>query len=131
MFDASWITETAIFCTSTWGRSSLISLARHNFMNWLMAGLDRLIQNYQEQAQGLPTVLTQFCKCKCPPDEQRYAGATNLLHRAVLESECIYCFYLWTSLTLFAWAPKFWLMEIKKYPHLIHFNFFSVRLFRS
>ena len=50
-------------------------------------GLDRLIHNYQEHAQGLPTHLTLFCKCKTPPDEQRYSGATNLLHRAVLESE--------------------------------------------
>ncbi|XP_045201645.2 tyrosine-protein kinase HTK16-like [Mercenaria mercenaria] len=49
-------------------------------------GLDRLIQNYQEQAQGLPTHLTLFCKCKPPPDEQRYSGVTNLLHRAVLEN---------------------------------------------
>ncbi|XP_052247537.1 tyrosine-protein kinase HTK16-like [Dreissena polymorpha] len=49
-------------------------------------GLDRLIKNYQEKAQGLPTNLTLFCKCKAPPDEQRQKGATNLLHRAVLEN---------------------------------------------
>lgn len=49
-------------------------------------GLDRLIDNYQSQAQGLPTHLTQFCKCKPPPDDQRYSGVTNLLHRAVLEN---------------------------------------------
>ncbi|KAL4220114.1 hypothetical protein ACF0H5_020525 [Mactra antiquata] len=50
-------------------------------------GLDRLIQNYQKLAQGLPTILTQFCKCKPPPDEQRYAGVTNILHKAVLEDK--------------------------------------------
>ncbi|XP_052783890.1 tyrosine-protein kinase HTK16-like isoform X2 [Mya arenaria] len=49
-------------------------------------GLDRLIQNYHEHAQGLPTHLTVFSKCKTPPDDQRHSGATNLLHRAVLEN---------------------------------------------
>ena len=50
-------------------------------------GLDRLIQNYLDNAQGLPAQLTQFCKCRTPPEDQRLYGITNLLHRAVLESK--------------------------------------------
>lgn len=49
-------------------------------------GLDRLIQNYLENAQGLPAQLTQFCKCRTPPEEHRLHGITNILHRAVLEN---------------------------------------------
>ena len=52
-----------------------------------ISGLDRLIQNYLENAQGLPAQLTQFCKCRTPPEEYRLVGVTNLLHRAVLESK--------------------------------------------
>lgn len=48
-------------------------------------GLDSLIEYYMEQADGLPTRLTQFCEGSPPPASCRKHGVTTPLHLACAE----------------------------------------------
>ena len=48
-------------------------------------GLDSLIEYYMEQADGLPTQLTQFCEGNPPPASCRKHGVTTPLHLACAE----------------------------------------------
>ncbi|ESO96186.1 hypothetical protein LOTGIDRAFT_71440, partial [Lottia gigantea] len=48
-------------------------------------GLDCFVEYHSQNAHGLPTRLTSFCKGSSPPLKARRSGFTNLLHRSVLE----------------------------------------------
>lgn len=48
-------------------------------------GLDSLIEYYMQQADGLPTRLTQFCEGNPPPASCRKHGVTTPLHLACAE----------------------------------------------
>ncbi|XP_041357078.1 tyrosine-protein kinase HTK16-like [Gigantopelta aegis] len=50
----------------------------------VIQGLDQLIVYYNNDAHGLPTKLTNFCKGCAPPTHSRKYGVTNLLHRVCL-----------------------------------------------
>ncbi|KAJ8310251.1 hypothetical protein KUTeg_012116 [Tegillarca granosa] len=51
----------------------------------IIQGLEKLISYYESDANGLVTRLHQFCGGEPPPYQARLEGATNILHRAVLE----------------------------------------------
>lgn len=54
-----------------------------------MHGLDTLVEFYQQSANGLVTKLTKHIRKDNPPNDTRYNGNTNLLHRAVMNNNHI------------------------------------------
>ncbi|KAK3095299.1 hypothetical protein FSP39_012959 [Pinctada imbricata] len=48
-------------------------------------GLEKIVNYYQNGANGLITRLTKHCKGSAPPDRARVTGPTNILHKTVLQ----------------------------------------------